>query len=218
MRDTNTSDKRQVTIWPGMLVLIALFTSQAHAYPEFQQYVQENSGRNVDCAMCHAHSDGPSGLKPGQIGSLSPIELEELSHARAAFDPGQEIDSPILNEFGNHIMFVLGKTQFLELRMHPEDLAEAIGDESDLDEDGIPDATEYLHGTHALNSDSGDPWLLFKHNLKQHRLDVLMIFLATLFGIFGLTNLLHWFDTRSRLSRARRKELMERSGDSGLTP
>jgi hypothetical protein len=128
------------------LTVIALATQQAFAYPEFQKYVQQNSGRNVNCAMCHAHPDGPEGLKPGQIGSLKPQELDLLNRARAAFEPGQEVQSPILNAFGNDIVKRLGKSQFLLLRQDPQKLAEALGAESDLDGDSICDADEYLAG------------------------------------------------------------------------
>ena len=210
-----TMRKRSITAAAFACLFIA---GSALAYPEYQQYVQDNSGRNVDCALCHTHSNGPVGLRPGQIGALSSQELSALSQARAAFEPGQEVHSPILNEFGNHIMSQLGKTKVLELRTHPQDLALALGLESDLDKDGIPDATEYLQGTHALNSHSGDPWLLFKHNVKSRWIHLLMLLLATASGIYGLTNILHWIDAKATAAKQQRKELMEHSGDEPAEP
>jgi hypothetical protein len=174
-------------------VLALLPALQGWAYPEFQTYVQENSGRNVNCALCHAHGDGPEGLKPGQIGSLSAAELLQLNKARAAFEPGEEVDSPILNEFGNHIVATLGKKEFLLLRQDPAKLPEALGNEHDIDEDGIPDSEEYVSGTHPVEPQHGDPWRLFAINLRRRAFHVVMIILATVLGLYGLNNLLHGF-------------------------
>lgn len=184
-----------------MLCLIAsvclVASNVAYAYPEFQHFVQKTSGRNVDCAMCHVNPDGPEGLKPGQIGSLNPQEMQQLNKARAAFLPGQNVDNPILNDFGDHIINTLGKQKFLQIRQHPKELAAALGEKSDLDHDGIPDADEFLEGTHPLDAQSGDPWELFVHNLGQYWPHIVLIAVATFLGLFGLNNLLHWFDQQS---------------------
>lgn len=170
----------------------------ALAYPEFEAWVEETSGRYVNCAMCHTHPDGPEGVKPGQIRSLDQAALERLNRARAAFEPGQDVDSPILNDFGDHIMEELGKRRFLEIRTtDPGELAEALGYESDLDGDGIPDATEYVEGTHPLDARHGAPLRLLATNLVQHWFDILMIALATLFGLYGLNHLLEWASRRT---------------------
>jgi hypothetical protein len=180
----------------GVLLGIGImtFAPMAFAYPEFQAYVQEHAPRNVNCAMCHAHPDGPEGLKPGQIGSLTLDELDRLNRARGAFEPGTAIDNPILNAFGDRIVEQLGKHRILELRQDPGALADELGYESDLDGDGIPDAREYLAGTHPLDPHSGEPWLLFVHNLKGSWFHLAMLVLATGFGLFGLNNLLRWFE------------------------
>ena len=174
------------------LVGLALpaFAGSAAAYPEFQKFVQTRSGRAVNCAMCHTNSDGPDGAGFGQIGSLTPEELGRLNRARAAFEPGQEVASPILNRFGNHIVTSVGKTRFLELRNRPEELAGALGTASDLDGDGIPDSREYLEGTHPLKKTDGNPWLLFANNLVRYRFHVVMIVIATALTIYGLASLL----------------------------
>ena len=52
--------------------------------------------------------------------------MEMLGRARLAIQPGTEVDSPILNDFGDHILFVTGKARFAQLRLKPEDLAEEL--------------------------------------------------------------------------------------------
>jgi hypothetical protein len=181
----------------------------AAAHSEFQAFVRKNSGRPVDCAMCHVHSNGPEGTGPGQIGSLTPEEMTRLNRARAAFDPGANVDSPILNEFGDLLLQRIGKKRILELRSAPAELAHELGFESDLDQDGVPDAREYLDGTHPLIASDGDPWTLFLHNLRRHGFHLVMICIATAVTLYGLVNLLHGFAVRLRAKAA--------DGDGGGT-
>ena len=183
-----------------ILAIFALATvflpTAARAYPEFQTFVQKNSGRPVNCAMCHVHSDGPEGTAGGQMGSLNAEEMSRLALARLAFTPGQDIDSPVLNDFGDYIIRALGKTTFLELRSNPVLLAEALGNTNDLDKDGIPDSREYLDGTHPLLSTHGNPWLLFVNNLVRNRFHIIMITIATLAGLYGLNHLVRGLAAR----------------------
>ena len=176
----------------GVLFLTVVFLSPAFAHPEFQRYSKSVSGRSVNCAMCHRHSDGPEGVKPGQIGSLTQDELNALGLARQALKPGSGVKSPILNEFGNSILNDLGKEKILELRQRPERLPESLSKTRDLDADGIPDAEEFKDGTNPLNSFDGHPWKLFKNNLIRNWFDILMIILATGFGFLGLYNAILW--------------------------
>jgi len=179
------------------VVAIAGFgVNVAQAYPEFETYVENVSGRYVNCAMCHTHPDGPEGLKPGQTGSLNQEQLKQLNRARAAFEPGQNIDSPILNEFGDHIINEIGKQKFLQLRMEPEELANILSQDSDLDNDGIPDVDEYMDGTHPLDAQHGDPARLFLINLQQKWFHLAMLIVATILGLFGLNALLTGFAVR----------------------
>ncbi|MCC6487149.1 MAG: hypothetical protein IT364_06585 [Candidatus Hydrogenedentes bacterium] len=180
----------------------------AYGYPEFQQFVKKNSGRGTNCAMCHVHPDGPEGLKPGQIGSLSTEELNQLNRARAAFEPGQNAHNPILNAFGDSIINTLGKTKFLQIRLHPEELPEALGDTSDLDRDGIPDSKEYIAGTHPLDDSSGEPASLFLINLRRYAFHLVMMVVATGAGLYGLNAMLHWFDLL--MSSGRDKDASEK--------
>ncbi|MDK9699351.1 MAG: hypothetical protein OEM52_04265 [bacterium] len=175
-----------------LLVFIAI-AAACHAYPEFQAQIQKNSGTPVNCAFCHSNSNGPEGASPGQIGALNPTELEKLNRARMAFTPGQKVDSPILNPFGNAIIGKLGRTKFIELRRTPEKLSGLLDPLSDIDHDGSTDVEELANGTHPVNPHSGNPWSLFTHNLWENRFHVFMIILATLFVMYGIRQLINGF-------------------------
>lgn len=178
-----------------LLLAMSLGAPSLHAWPEFEVFVEQHSTRTIDCSLCHTHPDGPEGVRPGQIRSLTPEELERLNRARSAFEPGTNVDSPILNDFGDLILQRIGKRRFLEIRTSdPGALAEELGFEHDLDGDGISDAREYLDGTHPLDPHHGDPWLLFVHNLRRSAFHLVLILLATLLGLYGLNHLLAWFD------------------------
>jgi hypothetical protein len=182
---------------PSLIILLALFVAAPalHANPEFHRFIVKNSGRSIDCAFCHVNRDGPEGTGPGQIGHLTPAELEKLGRARAALAPNMKPESPILNAFGNHIINSIGKQKFIEIRLAPEQLSRALPKDSDLDYDGIPDAQEYLDGTHPLMKSDGRPWLLFKNNFRANLTQILLAFGATVIGLFGLRHLLNGFAT-----------------------
>ncbi len=183
--------RRNVWIWT-LAAAAAWACGTAYGHPEFQKFLAENAPRHTDCAVCHRHPDGPEGPKPGQIGSLTPEEIEQLQKARAAFEPGQAVNNPLLNEFGNVLLERVGKRELLRLRQDPGALAEALGPEGDLDDDGVSDADEYLAGTHPVDPQSGPPGALFLHNLARNKWHVLLIAVATAAGLYGLNNLLRW--------------------------
>ena len=159
------------------------------AHPEYQTFAQKQSGRTVNCGMCHVNPDGPVGAGPGQIGRLKPVEMDRLNQARAAFAPGREVDSPILNAFGNQIIRTLGKTRVIELRRDPKALAGALGTGSDVDHDGIADSREYLDGTHPADPSHGAPWLLFRANLVRHGGEIAFVLVAVGALMAGLRGL-----------------------------
>jgi hypothetical protein len=159
-------------------------------YPQFQDFAEHNSGRTVNCALCHSNSDGPTGDGPGQVGGLSTQELKRLDNARTALDPGKNVDNPLLNRFGNEIIRKLGRTKFIQLMSNPKHLAAELGNQSDLDGDGIPDAVEYLDGTDPLNKFHGDPVRLLLINLKKFKLHVLVATLAIFCLSYGFRHLL----------------------------
>ena len=183
----------------ALTLLITTAAASLQAYPEFQQFIVKHSGRPVNCAFCHANPDGPEGAGPGQIGHLTAGEQVELVRARGAFEPGAKTHSPILNAFGNHIINSLGKRNFLELRLAPAQLAGVLPKDSDLDGDGIPDAREYLAGTHPLIPSDGDPWLLFKAKFRRNLPQIVLTLAATVAGLWGLGHLLQGFAAATRL-------------------
>lgn len=177
----------------SFLVVILLVTIQANAafaYSEFYEYIRKTSGREINCAICHIHGEGPDGSEIGQTGFLKKDELEKLSVARAALEPGQIVNNPTLNEFGNELIHILGKRKLTDLVAHPEDLPKEIGYELDIDKDGIPDATEYLDGTLPTSKESGDPWKLFLVNIKKNAKQLLIGLLCVCFFLYGFIQLL----------------------------
>ena len=187
--------------WLRLSALVALAallsTTRAEAHPEFQRSIQKTTGRSVNCAYCHQNADGPEGTAPGQIGRLSPAEFTRLGQARAALLPDNQATSPILNEFGNHLLNRLGKKRILELRLVPTELVSSLPVEGDLDQDGITDIEEYRAGTHPLLDTDGDPWRLFRHNAWKYRMSLLLTLAATILGLYGLKHLLHGFASGS---------------------
>jgi hypothetical protein len=184
-------------VW-SMTAATFLLAPYAAAYPEFEQYIDQTSGRYVNCSMCHTHPEGPEGVKPGQIGSLNAEQMDQLNRGRAAFEPGMGIENPILNAFGNSIVEQLGKTEFLQMRLRPKDLSGALDPTIDTDGDGISDADELRAGTLPTDHNHGDPWRLFLHNLRERAFHVLMLVVATALGLYGIRALLHGFEARMR--------------------
>jgi hypothetical protein len=195
------SSPRWLRFATSQAAVILLAAAPMQAYPEFQQFVVKRSARPVNCAYCHSNADGPEGNAPGQIGHLTAPEQAELVRARGAFEPGQKVNSPILNGFGNHIMNSLGKRRFLETRLAPAQLIETLPKDSDLDKDGIPDTQEYLAGTHPLLRSDGYPWLLFRSNFAQNSSQILLTLAATILGLWGLGHVLQGFAAAAHVQK-----------------
>ncbi|MBS1994168.1 MAG: hypothetical protein JSS83_26840 [Cyanobacteria bacterium SZAS LIN-3] len=187
MQNDRSAVKRIIFALPA---LYALAITPVFSYPEYQEFVEKHSHRTANCAMCHVNENGPVGEENGQLSALTADEFKRLSRARGALEPGQDVDSPILNKFGNEIIKTIGKKKFVELKSDPAALAGALGNKSDLDEDGISDATEYLDGTDPLNKFHGDPIKLFSINLSRYKMHVVLTIVAVLALNYGLINLI----------------------------
>ncbi len=179
----------------GVLCVIAWlsFVTPAGSYPQYQTFVEKHSGRTVNCSMCHVNDNGPVGDGGGQIGSLSAAEMTRLNQARAAMQPGQNVDSPILNKFGNQIIKKLGRANFLQTVSDPGQLGIALGDRDDLDGDGIPDSREFLDGTDPLNKFHGDPWLMLKNNMLRYKVHLLLAAVSIGLAVYGLKEIYSGF-------------------------
>ena len=162
---------------------------------------QTKSGARSTAPCATRNSDGPEGTAPGQIGHLNAAGDGTSRPRPRGASTRRPVDSPILNAFGNHIINSLGKTKFLELRVAPAQLADALPQDSDLDHDGIPDARELRDGTHPLNRNDGNPWLLFQHNFRENFGQIVLTLAATCAGIYGLVHLLNGFANAMRLKR-----------------
>jgi hypothetical protein len=184
--------KLKRTLETTTLFVIVFGVSTAQAYPEFQRTLQKESGRIVSCGMCHAHPDGPDGVKHGQIGSLSETQVRTLNHSRSMLEPGPVVDSPILNPFGDYLVSHLGRKRILGLKPQPTLLKTSLDQKHDLDADGIPDARELRDGTDPGDNRHGDPLLLFLWNLRVYGFHIVMISFATLFGLWGLSRFFSW--------------------------
>jgi len=180
-----------------LLLLTFIFSSNAMAHPEYLQYFKKESGRAINCAMCHTNPEGPEGVNPGQIGSLDPEAKKLLALAREA-KTGDNIKNPILNDFGNEILNAIGHENLVELEKDPGAIPGLLSKTSDLDHDGIPDYQELLDGTDPLNPNDGLPWKLFIHNFITNWFQIMMITLATISGVFGLYYTILWFSIRTK--------------------
>lgn len=173
-------------------------SSPALAYPQYQAFVEKNSGRGVNCAMCHSNGDGPTGDGAGQVGGLTAEERKQLEEAHATLEPGKKVNNPLLNRFGNEIVSKLGRTKVIQLMSNPKQLANELGNKSDLDQDGIPDSVEYLDGTDPLNKFHGNPWRLLLVNLNRYKLHILLAGLAVACLNFGFSHILKGFSLSAK--------------------
>lgn len=179
----------------------SIVPQSANGYPEFQEFAEKHSGRTTNCATCHTNPAGPTGKESGQIGSLDAQAMDKLNAARGALAPGVEVDSPILNRFGDLIMKKLGKRKVLADRADPSRLASDYGTDSDLDSDGIPDSQEFLDGTDPLNKFHGDPWRMFLVNFSRNAPHLLAAAIGVLLLNWGFSRMLAGF---AAVKRARK--------------
>lgn len=164
-----------------IVISLTLFNVQrVFAFIEFQRYIEEKSNKQLNCAYCHAHINGPEGDDIGQSGSLSEEQKKLTAFNQYLSDSKKLVDSPILNKFGNYLVKQIGYDALVEAQGDPDLIVKRLKN-SDLDKDGIPDSREFLDGTLPQDPLDGNPLLLFINNMKKNLLEIgfqaLMIFL-----------------------------------------
>lgn len=185
----------RTTLWASLWLATA--APVAFAYPEFETAVKMSSGRNVNCALCHRNGEGPEGNNRGQMGRLLPSELDALSVARGAMNPGTAVESPILNAFGNHLVSNIGRTKITEARLrgqaNPLDgLSNLSANLSgiDFDGDGASDREELFAGTHPAMAHHGPLLTTISHRLKEHFWRIAFTAFGCLLCLWGLGQLI----------------------------
>jgi hypothetical protein len=160
------------------LPLLWLNGCSVQAFPAYAEWISKKSGTQVDCAYCHISLYGPTGSGRGQTGSLS-AEQSKLLHTA---------DSPILNEFGKHIIATYGYDKVLSEMATPEKLAQEMS-KYDLDGDGVNDGVEMQNATLADDPLSAPPSLIWWINLQRHAFFVAIIAISAICSAAGLYGL-----------------------------
>lgn len=150
-----------------LLVTAGMWLASFHsaiAFPQYADWISEKSGKPIDCAYCHVNAEGPQGGGPGQIGSLSDVQLAKL----------RTPESPILNAFGQSLIKHLGYEGVAQGLTDPAGVAQKMK-AFDMDGDGISDGDEMLYGTLPSDSLSAPPQLVWQKRLEKHMPFVLLV-------------------------------------------
>ena len=167
------------------MTLQFLFLSQAFAFNEFQTYIEQKSKKQLNCAYCHSHVNGPNGNEAGQLGSLSEEQKQLTSYNQFLQGSKELADSPILNEFGNYLVKKLGYDTIVKAQDDLNKIVEGLRG-SDLDCDGINDSEEVLDGTLPNDPLDGSPVKLLINNLKKKWVEIIFQITMVLLLIVSL--------------------------------
>lgn len=168
---------------------LCLSTYPAQAFPQFEQWISKKAGFQTNCAYCHLNAAGPLGNGNGQEGALTDQQRSNL-HTK---------DSPILNEFGQHLIARLSYQKVVSSVEDPQALA-LVMKAYDLDGDGVPDGEEMLHGTLPQDPLSAPPGLIWSRRLKDNSLFLWCIWSSAIVAAIGFWRLSTI--NRSTVSRA----------------
>jgi hypothetical protein len=94
----------------------------------------------------------------------------------------------------------MGRQRLIAYRSQPAVLMAAIDQKHDLDGDSIPDARELRDGTDPTDPRHGDPVLLLIENARRYWFHLVMLSVATVLGLSGLSRLFGWFAYEARRS------------------
>ena len=175
----------------AMTIVVAFFIPfklNAFAFNEFQTYIEQKSKKQLNCAYCHSHVNGPNGNETGQLGSLSEEQKQLTAYNQFLSVNKESVDSPILNEFGNYLVKKLGYDTIVKAQDDPDKIVEVLK-ESDLDQDGINDLEEVLDGTLPNDPLDGNPFKLFVSNIKKKWMEVCFQVIALVLLIVSLCKL-----------------------------
>lgn len=172
-----------------LVICYLLFTiNSAFAFNEFQTFIEQKSKKQLNCAYCHRHTNGPEGNEDGQLGSLNEEQRKLTAYNQFLQSNKEFIDSPILNEFGNYLVKRLGYETVVHAQNEPEILIDKLKT-SDLDEDGISDAEELLNGTLPTDPLDGSPYKLFVSNVRKIWIELCFEIAAVFLIIIALLKL-----------------------------
>ena len=161
-----------LSLWLRMTLLVIFFSiNNAFAFNEFQAYIEQKSKKQLNCAYCHSHVNGPNGNEVGQLGSLSEEQKQLTAYNQFLSANKELVDSPILNELGNYLVKKLGYDTIIKAQDDPNKIVERLK-ESDLDHDGINDSEELLDGTLPNDPLDGNPFKLFVSNIKKKWVEI----------------------------------------------
>ena len=174
-----------------MTIVVAFLISfklNAFAFNEFQTFIEQKSKKQLNCAYCHNHVNGPNGNEAGQLGSLSEEQKQLTAYNQFLSINKELVDSPILNELGNYLVKQLGYEEIVNAQEDPDKLLDKLK-ESDLDRDGINDSEELLDGTLPNDPLDGNPFKLFVSNIKKKWMEVCFQVIALVLLIVSLCKL-----------------------------
>ena len=175
------------------LIALAIFcllisSSPVLAFNEFQSFIELKWKKQLNCAYCHSHTNGPNGNDNGQLGPLSEDEKQLTAYNQFLKSNKELVDSPILNEFGNYLVKKLGYEKITNAQNDPSLLINELKD-LDLDHDGISDAQELLDGTLPNDPLDGSPMKLLINNLKKKWIEIILQTAAILLLILSIFKL-----------------------------
>ena len=165
-----------------------LLCNRAVAFSEFQSYIEQKSKKQLNCAYCHNHVNGPNGNEAGQLGLLSEEEKQLTAYNQFLQGNKELINSPILNEFGNYLVKKSGYEEIVNAQEEPDRLIDKLKD-SDLDQDGIKDSEELLDGTLPNDPLDGNPLKLFINNIKKKWTEICFQGIAIMLLVISLFKL-----------------------------
>ena len=173
-----------------VIFCLLIGSSPVFAFNEFQTFIEQKSKKQLNCAYCHSHVNGPNGNETGQLGSLSEDEKQLTAYNQFLQGNKELVNSPILNEFGNYLVKKLGYDTIVKAQDDPNKIVEGLKG-TDLDQDGINDSEEVLDGTLPNDPLDGSPLKLFINSLNKKWVEItfqITLILLLIVSLFKIKN------------------------------